>query len=153
MYFEAQGLGARVQEFNVSSATVDLAAAALSCEANRIAKTLSFVWNDSAILLVAAGDAKVDNPRFKAQFGCKAKMLHPALVLEQIGHDVGGVCPFLVKKGISIYLDVSLKRFDTVFPACGSANSAVELHIPELELHAKSKTWVDVCKAWQETER
>ena len=149
-YFEAQGIAQRVQEFPVSSATVELAALALGCEPCRIAKTLSFSVNGTPILVVAAGDAKVDNPRYKAQFGCKAKMLTPDEALSLIGHAVGGVCPFAVNEGVTVYLDESLKRFETVFPACGSSNSAIELTVEELERYAAYTAWVDVCKGWQQ---
>ena len=151
-FFAAQGLASRVLEFEVSSATVELAAAALSCEPCRIAKTLSFMVDGAPILIVAAGDAKVDNPRYKAKFATKAKMLTPDEAVELIGHAVGGVCPFAVNEGVKVYLDESLKRFDTVFPACGSSNSAIELTIPELEKYAGACEWVDVCKAWREGE-
>ena len=139
----------RVQEFTVSSATVDLAAQALGCAPCRIAKTLSFKVNDAPVLIVAAGDARIDNPKFKAQFACKAKMLTPDEAVSLIGHAVGGVCPFAVNKGVQVYLDASLKRFETVFPACGSASSAIELTIPELEKYSNFTDWVDVCKDWQ----
>ena len=148
-YFEALGMGEQVLEFPVSSATVDLAAQALGCEPCRIAKSLSFLVNGAPILVVAAGDAKVDNPKYKAQFSAKAKMLSPQEVEELVGHQVGGVCPFALKKGVQVYLDVSLKRFDTVFPACGSSNSAIELTIPQLEEYSHPAGWVDVCKGWQ----
>lgn len=147
-YFAQYGMADRVQEFPVSSATVELAAQALHCEPCHIAKTLSFLVGDKAILIVAAGDAKIDNPKYKAQFGAKAKMLTPDQVVELIGHAVGGVCPFAVNDGVAVYLDVSLKRFDTVFPACGSSNSAIELTIPELERCSGYTAWVDVCKDW-----
>ncbi len=150
-YFEDSGLKDRIHEFSTSSATVELAAAALSCAPQRIAKTLSFAVGDKAVLVVAAGDAKIDNPKYKAQFAAKAKMLAPEETLARIGHAVGGVCPFAVNEGVEIYLDVSLKRFETVFPACGSSNSAVELTIPELEKHSAFLSWVDVCKGWQES--
>lgn len=140
----------RIQELNESSATVELAAQALGCEPERIAKSLSFLVNDGAILIVAAGDAKVDNAKFKATFGTKAKMLGKDEVLEKIGHEVGGVCPFGVNEGVAIYLDESLKRFTTVFPACGSSNSAIELTISELETYTPYQEWVDVCKGWNE---
>ena len=152
-YFRALGMEERVREFAVSSATVELAAAALSCEPCRIAKTLSFLVDGAPILIVAAGDAKVDNPRYKARFGCKAKMLTPDEALALIGHAVGGVCPFALNEGVTVYLDESLKRFETVFPACGSSNSAIELSIPELEKYAQSSEWVDVCKAWRPEEQ
>lgn len=147
-YFQEQGLGDRVREFSVSSATVDLAAQALGCEPCRIAKTLSFLLEDRAILVVAAGDARVDNGKYKAQFGAKAKMLSPDQVESMIGHRVGGVCPFAVKDGVEVYLDASLKRFETVFPACGSSNSAIELTVAELERYSGFTAWVDVCKDW-----
>ena len=147
-YFKNQGMEGRVQEFTVSSATVELAAQALHCEPCRIAKTLSFNVNGTPVLIVAAGDARIDNPKFKAQFASKAKMLSPDDAVALIGHAVGGVCPFAVNEGVQIYLDASLKRFETVFPACGSANSAIELTIPELEKHSHCLGWVDVCKDW-----
>ena len=142
----------RIQEFDVSSATVELAAMALHCEGKRIAKTLSFMVDDGAILIVAAGDAKVDNAKYKAQFGTKAKMLTPDEATERIGHSVGGVCPFGINKGVRVYLDASLKRFDTVFPACGSANSAIELTIAELAQYSGYEAWIDVCKGWNDEE-
>ena len=135
-------------EFDTSSATVELAALAVGCEPARIAKTLSFLVEDHAILIVAAGDAKVDNSKYKAQFHTKAKMLSPDQVTEMIGHAVGGVCPFGVKPGVEIYLDESLRRFDTVFPAAGSSNSAIELSMEELERFSGSTNWIDVCKGW-----
>ena len=136
----------RVMEFDVSSATVELAAQALNCEPQRIAKTLSFLVDGHAVLIVAAGDARIDNHKYKEQFGKKAKMLSPDEVVELVGHAVGGVCPFAVKEGAEVYLDASLKRFETVFPACGSSNSAIELTIPELEKYSGFLQWVDVCK-------
>ncbi|HIQ70148.1 MAG TPA: YbaK/EbsC family protein [Candidatus Avoscillospira stercorigallinarum] len=148
-YFAAQGIENRIQEFPVSSATVELAAQALGVEGKRIAKTLSFLVGDQCVLIVAAGDAKVDNPKYKAQFHTKAKMLPHDLVPEYVGHAVGGVCPFAVKEGVAVYLDESLRRFETVFPAAGSANSAIELTIPELERYAQTAQWIDVCKGWQ----
>ena len=148
-YFRALGLEDRVLEFDVSSATVDLAAAAVGVEGARIAKSLSFKVEDRPVIVVAAGDAKVDNPKYKAQFGTKAKMLTPQEAEELVGHAVGGVCPFAVNQGVTVYLDQSLKRFETVFPACGSGNSAIELSIPELEQYSGYTAWVDVCKGWQ----
>lgn len=150
-YFETQGIADRIQEFPVSSATVELAAQALGVEGKRIAKTLSFLVGEQCVLIVAAGDAKVDNPKYKARFHTKAKMLPHDLVPDYVGHAVGGVCPFAVKEGVAVYLDESLRRFETVFPACGSSNSAIELTIPELERYADTTQWVDVCKGWQET--
>lgn len=149
-YFESLGIADRILEFPVSSATVELAAEALHCEPCRIAKTLSFQVNDGVILVVAAGDAKVDNAKFKAQFGVKAKMLSREDAETRIGHAVGGVCPFAVKDGVRVYLDESLKRFETVFPACGSSNSAIELTIPELEKYSDFTAWVNVCKGWNQ---
>ena len=147
-YFREHGMEERVLEFDVSSATVELAAAALHCEPQRIAKTLSFMVEDHAILIVAAGDAKIDNAKYKAQFGKKAKMLAPEEVEALVGHAIGGVCPFAINEGVSIYLDVSLKRFETVFPACGSSNSAIELTISEMEEYSGYAGWVDVCKGY-----
>ena len=145
-YFEPLGMSERILEFDVSSATVDLAAQALGVEGCRIAKTLSFLVDDACILIVAAGDAKVDNRKYKDRFGTKAKMLPHDAVPEYIGHAVGGVCPFAVREGVKVYLDESLRRFETVFPACGSSNSAIELTIPELETYSGFCEWVDVCK-------
>ncbi len=147
-YFAQFHMESRIQEFSVSSATVELAAEALHTEGKRIAKTLSFSVEDNPVLIVAAGDAKIDNPKFKAQFHQKAKMLDFDTVEPLIGHAVGGVCPFGINEGVEVYLDVSLKRFQTVFPACGSANSAIELTIPELERYSGFKAWIDVCKGW-----
>lgn len=148
-YFSTLGIENRIQEFSVSSATVELAAQALNCEPCRIAKTISFMLDDSAVLVVAAGNAKVDNAKYKAYFGKKAKMLTPDEALDLIGHAVGGICPFAVNKNVKIYLDVSLKRFETVFPACGSSNSAIELTIEELEKYSNYIAWIDVCKNWE----
>lgn len=151
-YFQPLGLADRILEFPVSSATVALAAQALGCEEARIAKTLSFLVEDKPILIVAAGDAKVDNSRFKARFHTKAKMLTPEQAETLVGHAVGGVCPFAVNEGVRVFLDESLKRFATVFPACGSSNSAIELTIPQLEQYSAMEDWVDVCKGWREDE-
>ena len=147
-YFEPLGIADRILEFDVSSATVELAAQAVGVEGKRIAKTLSFLTNMGCILIAAAGDAKIDNSKYKVQFHCKAKMLPHDAVPEYIGHAVGGVCPFAVNEDVQVYLDESLKRFETVFPACGSSNSAIELTIPELERYSGSTAWVDVCKDW-----
>ena len=147
-YFKKFGIEERIQEFQVSSATVELAAEALNCEEKRIAKTLSFKVDDNVILIVAAGDTKIDNGKYKSKFHKKAKMLSSDEVLELVGHGVGGVCPFGINDGISVYLDISLKRFETVFPACGSSNSAIELTIKELEKYSGYIEWVDVCKEW-----
>lgn len=151
-YFKKYGMEERVQEFEVSSATVELAAQALHCEPCRIAKTLSFMVDGHPILIVAAGDAKIDNHNYKAQFGTKAKMLSAQEVETRIGHGVGGVCPFAVNEDVTIYLDESLKRFESVFPACGSSNSAIELTMEELEKYSSFTSWVDVCKGWREEE-
>jgi len=147
-YFEGFGIADRIKEFDVSSATVELAAQAIGCEPQRIAKSLTFMVGDDPIMIVTAGDARIDNPKYKAQFGAKAKMLTPEQAVDLIGHAVGGVCPFAVNEGVTVYLDESLKRFDTVFPACGSSNSAIELTIAELEKYSGFKSWVDVCKDW-----
>ena len=145
-YFAALGMEDRVLEFPVSSATVELAAAALGCEPCRIAKTLSFSVGGAPILIVTAGDVKINNAAYKARFGAKAKMLTPDEAVTLIGHAVGGVCPFAANEGVTVYLDESLRRFETVFPACGSGNSAIELTIPELEKYSGYADWVDVCK-------
>ena len=147
-YLKQWSADGRIREFQVSSATVELAAQALNCEGSRIAKTLSFETADGCILVVAAGDAKLDNAKYKTRFGTKAKMIPAAEVEEKIGHAVGGVCPFAVNEGVKIYLDESLKRFHTVFPACGSSNSAIELTMEELETYSGTGEWVDVCKGW-----
>ena len=152
-YLQTKGMADRIQEFDVSSATVELAAKALGVEGQRIAKTLSFKLGDRVLLIVAAGDAKVDNSRYKAAFGGKAKMLTPDEAVSLVGHAVGGVCPFAVNDGVEVYLDESLKRFATVYPAAGSANSAIELTCGELEELSGAKGWVDVCKAWRPEEQ
>ena len=149
-YLEERGMADRIKEFDVSSATVELAAAVLGCEGKRIAKTLSFMVNGKAILIVAAGDAKVDNTKYKAFFGAKAKMLTPDEAVELVGHAVGGVCPFAVNEGVKVYLDISLRRFETVYPAAGSSNSAVRLTPDELAALCPDAEWVDLCKAWQD---
>lgn len=145
-YFGKLGIADKIQEFEVSSATVELAAAALGVEGARIAKSLSFMLGESPILIIAAGDAKIDNSKYKHTFGQKAKMLSFDEVELLIGHAVGGVCPFALNEGVAVYLDESLKRFETVFPAAGSASSAIELSIPELEKYSLFTSWVDVCK-------
>lgn len=150
IYFEQRGIADRIREFDVSSATVELAAVAVGVEGARIAKSLSFKVEDQPVVVVAAGDAKVDNGKYKAQFHTKAKMLTHEEAHSLIGHDVGGVCPFALPEDVRVYLDVSLKRFETVFPAAGSANSAIELTCGELERYSSNfAAWVDVCKAWQ----
>ncbi len=148
-YFIQQGMGDHVRQFDCSSATVELAAAAIGCKPEQIAKTLSFKNGDGCLLIVAAGDAKIDNAKFKAQFGMKATMLSPEEVLRYVGYPVGGVCPFALQQEIPVYLDQSLRRFTTVYAACGSPNSVVELTLEQLMKHAGSYAWVDVCKNWQ----
>lgn len=145
-YFRALGIEDRVQEFDVSSATVELAAQALGVDGARIAKTLSFKTEESCMLILAAGDARIDNRKFKDRFHFKAKMPSAEEVLEMVGHPVGGVCPFGINEGIPVYLDESLKRFETVFPAVGSGNSAIELNLDELYEYSKALEWIDVCK-------
>lgn len=145
-YFAEKGMEDRILTFDVSSATVELAAAAIGCEPGKIAKSLTFMTKEGPIMIVAAGYVKIDNPKFKAQFGEKAKMLPPEETLALIGHPVGGVCPFAVKPGVKIYLDNSLKRYDQVFPACGSGNSAIGLSIAELEMLTEYPDWIDVSK-------
>lgn len=145
-FFQKYGLDKRIMEFDVSSATVEQAAQALSCRPERIAKTLSFNVNGRTILIVTAGDRKIDNSKYKARFGTKARMLTANEAEKTIGHAVGGICPFGINPDIDVYLDISLKRFDTVFPACGSSNSAIELSIGELEKYSSFSAWVDVCK-------
>ena len=145
-YLTAFGAAERIREFPVSSATVPLAARALDVEEGRIAKTLSFRLPEGPMLLVAAGDARVDNARYKARFGAKAKMLTAQEAQEETGHAVGGVCPFALNPGVTVYLDDSLRRFDTVYPACGSASSAIGLSLEELERFSGAAGWVDVCR-------
>lgn len=145
-YLDEKGYGDRVKEFEVSSATVELAAIAVGTEPARIAKSLTFMVEEKAVMILCAGDAKVANSKFKAYFHTKAKMLSYEQVSEMIGHEVGGVCPFGVNDGVAVYLDESLKRFDIVYPACGSDNSAVELSIGELEETSGYIEWIDVCQ-------
>ena len=149
-YFAAFGLAEKVLEFDTSSATVELAAQAAGVIPARIAKSLSFLVDGQAVLILTAGDAKVDNSKFKGFFHTKAKMLTPDQVVELVGHAVGGVCPFAIREGVRLYLDISLQRFDTVFPAAGSANSAIELSCAQLEQYACGfQGWGDFCKGWQ----
>jgi prolyl-tRNA editing enzyme YbaK/EbsC (Cys-tRNA(Pro) deacylase) len=148
-YLAQFGLDKKIITFATSSATVELAAQAAGCEPARIAKTLSFMTKTGPILIVTAGDTKIDNAKYKAKFGCKAKMLSAAEVEPLIGHAIGGVCPFGVKEGVAIYLDVSMQRFNTVFPACGEHNNAIELTPAEMEKYTPNQGWVDVCKGWQ----
>ena len=147
--FKKYGLEHKVMEYVASSATVELAAQALGVAPERIAKTLAFRKDEGCILVVAAGDTKIDNAKYKHTFGMKAKMLSPDEVLKQVGHAIGGVCPFGIPDDISVFLDESLKRFVTVFPACGSSNSAIELSCDELLTYSNAKQWVDVCKGWK----
>ena len=151
-YFAPLGREGDILEFPVSSATVELAAQAVGVIPARIAKTLSFLVEDHCILIVAAGDARIDNSKFKHLFHTKAKMPTQEQVAALTGHAVGGVCPFANPDGVDTYLDVSLKRFDTVFPAAGSSNSAIELTCDELAQYSNAVDWIDVCKNWQETE-
>ncbi|MBM7868802.1 prolyl-tRNA editing enzyme YbaK/EbsC (Cys-tRNA(Pro) deacylase) [Clostridium pascui] len=148
-YFKTWGIQDKILELDASSATVELAAQAVGCEPERIAKTLSFMVDKKAILIVAAGDTKIDNQKYKTQFSTKAKMLTPDEAIDLIGHAVGGVCPFGINDGVTVYLDESLKRFTTVFPACGSSNSAIQLTIEELQKYSNYSSWIDVCKGWQ----
>ncbi|MBE6039164.1 MAG: YbaK/EbsC family protein [Anaerofustis stercorihominis] len=145
-YLSRFGVEDRIMEFEASSATVELAAQALGVEGQRIAKTLSFRAGEDIVLVVTAGDAKIDNPKYKKFFGTKAKMLSADEAVSLVGHAVGGVCPFGVNEGVKVYLDESLKRFDTVFPACGSSHSAIRLTCDELEKYSGSIAWIDVCK-------
>ena len=149
-YMKNFGMEEKILEFPVSSATVELAAKALNTEGKRIAKSLSFLVNEKAVMIVTAGDGRIDNKKYKAEFSCKAKMLTPEQVDEMIGHSIGGVCPFAVNTGVEVYLDESLKRFETVFPACGSSNSAIELTISQLEELSGFIKWVDICKLPEE---
>lgn len=148
-YFKQWNIETRILEFQTSSATVELAAQAVGCAPERIAKTLSFKLAEKCVLIVTAGDARIDNSKFKAHFKTKAKMLSAEEVEHLVGHGIGGVCPFAVNSNVDIYLDDSLKRFETVFPACGSSNSAIELTIAELEKYSNCAGWFDLCKGWQ----
>mgnify|MGYP002543980231 CR=1 FL=1 len=152
LFLREKGFEDRIREFGVSSATVNLAAQAVGCEPARIAKTLSFLTPDGPVLILAAGDAKIDNSKYKARFHTKAKMIGHDEVEPLIGHGVGGVCPFGINEGVPVWLDESLRRFDIVYPAAGTANSAVKLHLDELERASQAQGWVDVCKGWQEEE-
>lgn len=145
-YFDEQGIGDKVLQFERSSATVALAAAAVGCEPAKIAKTMSFYVDEAPVLIVTAGDTKVDNKKFKAHFHQKAKMITYDEVEAETGHAPGGVCPFVLKEGIKVYLDESLKRFDVIYPAAGSSNSAVKLTIDEIQKHTGYMEWIDVCK-------
>lgn len=147
-HLEQFSLAGRIKLFDVSSATVELAAQAVGCEPAHIAKTLSFLLPDGPVLIIAAGDARIDNSKYKARFHTKAKMIPFEQVESLIGHAVGGVCPFGINEGIPVWLDESLRRFEIVYPAAGTDNSAVELTIPELERASLAQGWVDVCKDW-----
>lgn len=146
-YFANYQMREKIMVFDQSSATVELAAQAVGCEPAHIAKTMSFLQGEQAVLIVTAGDVKIDNPKYKARFHQKAKMIPGDQVEAFVGHAPGGVCPFAVKEGVPVYLDESLRRFATVYPAAGSGNSAIGLTINELETYAKACGWVDVCKA------
>ena len=146
-YLKSYGLENQIMEFSVSSATVEEAAKAVNCKEEEIAKTLSFIVEDKPILIVVAGDKKIDNSKYKAEFHTKAKMIPFENVEELIGHEVGGVCPFGIKKDVQVYLDTSLKRFPIIYPACASSNSAIKLTIEELEKVSNYKKWIDVCKS------
>ncbi|MFP7486840.1 YbaK/EbsC family protein [Priestia filamentosa] len=148
-YFANYGMENKIIQLKESSATVELAAQALGCEPERIAKTLSFRVGEEVVLIVAAGDAKIDNRKYREEFETKAKMLSANEVEPLTGHRIGGVCPFAVNEGVSVYLDQSIQRFQTVFPACGSGNSAIELTIEQLEEYSKYIKWIDVCKGWE----
>lgn len=145
-YFKKYNIEKRILEFSESSATVELAAQRLNIEPGMIAKSLTFKLNDKPIMIVAAGDKKIDNAKYKNEFHTKAKMLTKDEVSNLIGHDVGGVCPFAINDGVMVFLDISLKEYKTIFPACGSDNSAIELTIDELEKYSNYKRWIDVCK-------
>ena len=145
-YLSKFGVQDRILEFSVSSATVELAAKALGCEPCQIAKSMAFQMGEGAILIVAAGDVKIDNSKFKAEFATKAKMVQFDKVEQVIGHAAGGVCPFAINENVKVYLDESLKRFEKVYPACGSSNSTIGLSIPEIEKFSSFEKWVDVCK-------
>ncbi len=145
-YFESYGLLDRIVEFDVSCATVEKAAEAIGCKAERIAKSMTFLQGEKPVMIIAAGDMKIDNKKYKDQFQQKSKMIPYEIVETYIGHAPGGVCPFAVNEDVEIFMDISLKRFDTVFPAAGSSNSVVKLSVQELELFSKNKSWVDVCK-------
>ena len=149
-YLDKVGYGDRVKTFDVSSATVELAAVAVGTEPAKIAKSLTFMVDVQPVMILCAGDTKIDNAKYKAFFHKKAKMLTRDEVNGLVGHDVGGVCPFGIKEGVDVYLDVSMKRFDYVYPACGSANSAVKLTPDELCKISGSKAWIDVCKGYEE---
>jgi prolyl-tRNA editing enzyme YbaK/EbsC (Cys-tRNA(Pro) deacylase) len=149
-FFKRYGLDGKIIEFPTSSATVPLAAEALGVTPARIAKTLSFKKDDSCILIVMAGDAKIDNAKFKSEFSMKARMLTPEEVITLVGHEIGGVCPFGINENIPVYLDISMKRFDTIFPACGSSNSAIEFTCEELFNYSNGVKWIDICKGWNE---
>ena len=145
-YLQSKGFGDRVMEFPVSSATVELAAVAVGTDPDKIAKSLTFLKEDHALMILCSGMSRVNNSKFKAQFGMKAKMLTPQEVTDMIGHDIGGVCPFGVKEGVEVWLDESLRAYDVIYPACGSSNSAARLTPEELLPLSGALGWVDVCK-------
>ena len=148
-YFRQFGMEEQILEFDVSSATVELAALAVGCEPEKIAKSMTFNVDGNCIMIIAAGDVKIDNAKYKAEFHTKAKMLTADEALEKTGHAVGGICPFALNVGCSVYLDVSLKRFEFVYPACGSSNSAIKLTPEQLEKYSNYIKWIDVCKPKQ----
>ena len=148
-YFKQFNMEKRILEFSTSSETVELAAVAVGCEPKQITKTMSFLVNEKPILIAMAGDARISNPKFREKFNTKAKMIPFEQVEKYIGHAVGGVCPFAIKKDVNVYLDVSLKRFKTIFPAAGSGNSAIELTIPEMEKYSNYIEWIDIAKDWE----
>ncbi len=151
-HLKKYGLEDRIMEFTVSSATVEEAAKAINCKEAEIVKTMSFIVEDKPILIATSGGAKIDNSKYKAKFHCKAKMIAFENVEELIGHGVGGVCPFGINENVEVYLDNSIKQFETVYPACGTSNSAVKLTVEELELSSNYKEWIDVCKSIEERE-
>lgn len=146
-YLKKYDIADKILEFSVSSATVELAALAIGCEGARICKSMSFMVGEQPVLILMAGDVKTDNSKFKAYFHTKAKMMTAEQLEQYVGHQIGGVCPFGIKDGVDVYLDESLKRFETVFPACGSSNSAIELTLPQLEMLSNFKEWIDVSKS------
>ena len=150
-YFAGFCLEDKILEFEVSSATVELAAIAVGTEPARIAKSLTFLVEEKPVMILCAGDVKIDNSKYKGMFHTKAKMLTPEQVENMIGHAVGGVCPFGIMEGVDVYLDESMKRFDTIYPACGSSNSAVRLTCEELEMLSGALGWIDVCKLMEGT--
>lgn len=150
-YFREKGIEDRIVEFDVSSETVELAAKAVGCGPEQIVKTLSFMVDDRPILIAVAGDARISNPKYREKFKTKARMIPFEEVDKHIGHEVGGVCPFAVNDGVEIFLDISIKRFDIVYPAAGSGNSAIGLSVEEMEKYSDAREWIDVCKDWNQS--